>query len=128
MTTIHLTTSLTSLTVRPLILSLASAAALLCVTDNALARGRNTLITGASGQTASRSVARSEGNVSSSTTGPNGKTTSRVVNRSATGATSTMTGFNGNTATRTTTRTDTGSQTTVTGPNGQTGSVTVTRP
>ena len=128
MTTIHLTTSLTSLTVRPLILLLASAAALVCVTDDALARGRNTLITGANGQTASRSVARSEGNVSASTTGANGKTASRVLSRSASGTTSTMTGFNGNTATRTTTRTNTGSQTTVTGPNGQTGSVTVTRP
>ena len=128
MKTSHLMTASKSWTTRSLILSLASAAALVCVTNDALARGRNTVITGANGQSASRSVARSEGNVSSSTTGPNGKTTSRVVNRSATGATSTMTGFNGNTATRTTTRTDTGSQTTVTGPNGQTGSVTVTRP
>ncbi|MDR3371258.1 hypothetical protein [Rhodoferax sp.] len=128
MNTIHLTTMPKSLAGRTLILSLASATALLCVTGDALARGRNTIITGANGQTASRSVNRSEGNVSSSTTGPNGKTASRVVLRSATGTTSTMTGFNGNTATRSTTRTDTGSQTTVTGPNGQTGSVTVTHP
>ena len=128
MNTIHMTTSLTSLSVRPFVLALASAAALLCVTDDALARGRNTTITGANGQSASRSVARSEGNVSSSTTGANGKTASRVLNRSASGTTSTMTGFNGKTATRSTTRTDTGSQTTVTGPDGQTGSVTVTRP
>lgn len=128
MKTNHLMTSSKSWTARALILLLARAAALVCVTNDALARGRNTTITGANGQTASRSVERSQGNVSSSTTGSNGKTASRVVNRSATGTTSTMTGLNGNTATRTTSRTDTGSQTTVTGPNGQTGSVAVTRP
>lgn len=128
MNTIHLKTMPKSLAGRTLILALASAAALLGVSGDALARGRSTSMTGANGQTATRSVNRSAGDVSSSSTGPNGNTASRLVLRSATGTTSTMTGFNGNTATRSTTRTDTGSQTTVTGPNGQTGSVTVTHP
>jgi hypothetical protein len=92
----------------------------------AQARNRQTTVTGAGGQTATRDVFRQRGDVSSSTTGPNGKTASRTVDRSATGTTSTIVGANGKTAERVTTRTDTGSQSTVTGPNGQTGSVTVT--
>jgi hypothetical protein len=128
MKTIHLKALSKLLAVRTFILTLAGASALLGVTGDALARGRSTTVTGPGGQSASRSVNRSAGDVSSSTTGPNGNTASRLVIRSANGTTSTMTGFNGNTATRSTTRTDTGSQTTVTGPNGQTGSVTVTHP
>jgi len=128
MNTIQLATSRKSSALLAVIISLASAGALLGVSGEAQARQRATTVTGGNGQTATRSVNRSEGDVSSSTTGPNGKTASRVVDRSATGTTATKTGPNGKTATRATTRTDTGSQTTVTGPNGQTGSVAVTHP
>lgn len=128
MNTLPLVTSRKPSTARALVVSLAAVSALLCMVGDVQARQRGTTITGAGGQTATRSVNRSHGDVSSSTTGPNGGTSSRVVDRSAAGATATMTGPNGQTATRSTTRTETGSQTTVTGPNGQTGSVTVTHP
>lgn len=70
--------------------------------DAAQARERHTTITGANGQTATRHVQRSKGDVHSSTTLPNGKTASRSVERSASGTTATVTGPNGRTATRTT--------------------------
>lgn len=93
----------------------------------ALARDRSVTATGANGKSATRSVSRANGDVSSSTTTSGGKTASRTVDRSAEGSSSTMTGPNGQSATRQTTRTETGSTTTVTGPKGQTGSVTVSR-
>ena len=128
MNTIQRATSRTSSALLAAIISLASVGALLTVSGGVQARERATTVTGGGGQTATRSVNRSEGDVSSSTTGPNGKTASRVVDRSATGTTASTTGPNGKAATRATMRTDTGSQTTVTGPNGQTGSVAVTHP
>jgi cytoskeletal protein RodZ len=116
----------------------------------AQARDRSSTVTGAQGQSATRAVSRSQGQVSSSTTGPKGKTSSRVLSRTAEGSTATLTGPNGKTATRTSTRsadggsttvtgpqggvsmrsterTETGSTTTVTGPQGRTGTIAVTR-
>lgn len=75
----------------------------LLVSQGALARDRQTTVTGANGKTATRDVQRSQGDVSSSTTGPNGKTSSRQVDRSAAGTTATMTGPNGKTVQRSTT-------------------------
>ncbi len=106
--------------------------AALCLTalaaQPALARDRQATVTGTNGQSATRNVARVQGDVSSSTTGAQGQTlASRNVDRSAGSTTSSATGPQGNSATRETTRTETGSSTTVTGPNGQTGSVAITR-
>jgi hypothetical protein len=89
-----------------------AASALLAAVPAAQARERQVTVTGSKGKTATRSVARSGGDVSSSTTGPNGKTRSRSVDRSASGVQATLTGPNGQTATRSTTKTDTGSSTT----------------
>lgn len=104
-----------------------SLCAVLACSGAAQARERHSTITGANGQTATRDILRSKGDVSSSTTGPNGKTSSRVVDRTASGTNATVTGFNGNTATRETTRTDSGSTTTVTGSGGKSGTVVITR-
>jgi hypothetical protein len=104
-----------------------AASALLATVPAAQARERQVTVTGSKGKTATRSVARSGGDVSSSTTGPNGKTRSRSVDRSASGVQATLTGPNGQTATRSTTKTDTGSSTTVTTPTGKTTTVEVTR-
>jgi hypothetical protein len=93
----------------------------------AQARERRGSVTGPNGQTATRDVSRTQGDVSSSTTGPKGQSASRDVNRTSTGITATVTGPRGKSGSRNTTRTGTGSDTTVTGPNGQTGAVTVTR-
>jgi hypothetical protein len=94
----------------------------------ALARDRQSHVTGPQGHSATRDVSRVQGDVSSSTTGANGKTlAARNVDRSASGTTGSVTGPQGKSASRQTTRTDTGSSTTVTGPSGQTGTVTVTR-
>jgi hypothetical protein len=101
--------------------------ALLGVLNAAQARERHTTVTGSNGKTASRDVARSGGDVSSSTTGPNGKTSSRQVDRSTGGTQATVTGRNGQSATRSTTKTDTGSSTTVTTSGGKTATVDVTR-
>ena len=117
-----------STTLLTVLFSTIAAASLLAGVGEAQARERHTTVTTGNGQTATRTVDRSQGDVSSSTTGPNGKTSSRSVDRSASETTASVTGPNGKTATRATTRTGTGSQTTVTGPNGQTGSVTVTHP
>ena len=93
-----------------------------------LARDRQATVTGANGQSATRNVARVQGDVSMSTTGAQGQTlASRHVDRSAGSTTSATTGPRGRSATRETTRTESGSSTTVTGPNGQTGSVAITR-
>jgi hypothetical protein len=70
----------------------------------AQARDRQTTITGPNGQTATRDVSRSQGDVSSQTTGPNGATASRSVDRSASGTQATVTGPRGKSATRNTTR------------------------
>jgi hypothetical protein len=110
-----------------LVIVLAASGALLGGLDLAQARDRSTTVTGPKGQTATRDVSRSDGDVSSSTTGPNGKSTSRVVDRSPGSTSAVVTGPNGKTASRLTTRTPTGSQTTATGPNGQTASRVVTR-
>ena len=75
----------------------------LLANQSAMARERQTSVTGANGKTATHDVHRSQGDVSSSTTGPNGKTSSRQVDRSASGATATMTGPNGKTVQRATT-------------------------
>ena len=94
----------------------------------ALARDRQTTVTGPQGHSATRDVSRAQGDVASSTTGANGKAlASRNVDRSASSTTSSVTGPQGKGATRQTTRTESGSNTTVTGPNGQTGGVVVTR-
>lgn len=117
-----------STTLLTVLASTIAAASLLAGVGEAQARERQTTVTTGNGQAATRTVDRSQGDVSSSTTGPNGKTSSRSVARSDSATTASVTGPNGKTATRATTRTGTGSQTTVTGPNGQTGSVTVTHP
>lgn len=70
----------------------------------AQARERQTTVTGANGQTATRMVSRSQGDVSSQTTGPNGATASRSVDRSASGTQAVVTGPRGKSATRSTTR------------------------
>ncbi len=93
----------------------------------AQARERQATVTGAHGKTATRSVARSGGDVSSSSTGPNGGTRSRTVDRSSTGTQATLSGPNGATATRSTVKTETGSTTTVTGANGKSGTIEVSR-
>jgi hypothetical protein len=111
----------------PLALALAGACLLMSAAVPAQARERHVTVTGPHGQSAQRHVARSHGDVSSSTTGPNGKTTSRSVDRSASGTTATVTGANGKTATRSTTRSAGSKQTTVTGPDGQTVTRSVTR-
>lgn len=95
--------------------------------DTAEARERKTTVTGANGKTATRSVNRQQGDVSSSTAFGNGKTSSRAVEREPGSTQATMTGPNGGTATRSTTRTDTGSTTTLSGPQGKSGTVDVTR-
>jgi hypothetical protein len=104
-----------------------TAVALLGALNAAEARERHTTVTGSNGKTASRDVARSGGDVSSSTTGPNGKTSSRQVDRSIGGTQVTVTGRNGQSATRSTTQTDTGSSTTVTTSGGKSATVDVTR-
>ena len=106
---------------------LVGAALLPLAATPAAARERHTTVTGANGKSATRSVERAKGDVSSSTTGPNGKSSSRVVDRSAGATSATLTGPNGKTATRETTRTDSGSTTTMTGANGKTAAVTVDR-
>jgi len=128
MNTIQRAASRRSSALLAIVVSLASAGALLGVADDAQARQRATTVTGPNGKTATRNVDRSAGDVSANTAGSNGATSSRAVDRSAAGTTATSTGPKGKTASRATTRTATGSQTTVTGPNGQTGSATVTRP
>jgi hypothetical protein len=85
----------------------AVAAALLVLTTlstPAMARDRSSSFTGPKGQTVTRNVSRSHGDVSSTTTGPNGKSTSRVVDRSAEGTQAVLTGPNGKTIVRQTTR------------------------
>lgn len=71
--------------------------------DTAQARERQTSVTGPGGKTATRHVARQNGDVSSSTTLPSGKTLSRSVDRSATGTSATLTGPRGKSVTRSTT-------------------------
>jgi hypothetical protein len=85
-------------------LSLSLAAALLAAPLGASARERHTTLTGPQGQSATRDVTRSHGDVSSTTTGPNGRSSSRVVERSAGGTTATVTGPTGKTWQRQTTR------------------------
>ena len=84
-------------------------------------------VTGPKGQSASRNVNRTAGEVQAGTTGPNGQSTQRNVSRSATGAQGSVTGPAGGTSTRNTTRDASGSSTTATGPQGQSGTVTVQR-
>lgn len=81
----------------------AVAAMLLVVSADAGARERHTSVAGANGKTATRDVARSNGDMQSTTTGANGKTSARSVDRSASGAVATVTGPNGKTAARQTT-------------------------
>jgi len=81
---------------------------------------RHATITGPNGASATRTVARGDGQVTDTTTGPNGKT------RSASSTTATITHANGSTTTRDTQRSASGSTTTVTGPQGGTGTVVVT--
>lgn len=81
----------------------AVAATLLIVCGGATARERHTSVTGPNGQTATRDVVRSRGDVQSTTTRPGGKTSSRSVDRSASGTTATVTGPNGKSVTRQTT-------------------------
>ena len=71
--------------------------------DLALARTRQTTVTGPQGQTASRSINRERGQVSSTTTLPNGQTASRQVSRQDGQANATVSGPNGQTFNRTTT-------------------------
>jgi|SRR6516225_4980029 hypothetical protein len=87
---------------------------------------RHATITGPNGASATRTVARGDGQVTDTTTGPNGKTRVRQVNRSASSTTATITHANGSTTTRDTQRSASGSTTTVTGPQGGTGTVVVT--
>ena len=108
----------------------AALSAVLLVPAMAEARERATTVSNAKGQSATRHVNRSAGNVQSSTTTATGQTLStRTVDRSAASTTSTVTGPQGNTATtsRQTTKTEDGSTTTVTGPKGGEKSLTVTR-
>jgi hypothetical protein len=56
------------------------------------AQARTGTATGSQGNSASRSMTRSGGDVSSSTTGSNGNTDSRDVDRSTSGTTATSTG------------------------------------
>ncbi len=94
----------------------------------AQARERGATVINAKGQSATRQVNRTGGDVNASTKAANGQTLStRTVDRSATGTTATTTGPQGNSATRGTVKIDTGSTTTVTGPQGQSGTVAVTR-
>jgi hypothetical protein len=109
------------------LIALATACTLGAWSGEATARTRQSTVTGAGGQSATRNVLRQHGDVSSSTTGSNGKTSSRVVDRSVNGATATVVGPNGKTASRVTTRVSTGSQSTLTRPDGQTRSVSVSR-
>ena len=92
----------------------------------AQAETHGSTVTGPKGQSASRNVNRTAGEVQASTTGPNGQSTQRNVSRSATGAQGSLTGPAG-TSTRSTTRDASGSSTTATGPQGQSGTVTVQR-
>jgi hypothetical protein len=102
------------------------AAALLALPGALQARERQTTVTGADGQTATRNVVREHADVASTTTGPKA-TRSRVVDRSRGGAEATVTGRNGGTVTRSTVRAAGSTSHTITGPQGQTRGVAVTR-
>lgn len=79
----------------------------------ALARDRQSTVTGPAGKTATYQSSRTQGQVSSSVTGANGQTASRNVSRTADSTTATVTGPKGQTASRVTTRTGGASATTV---------------
>lgn len=89
---------------RSLIVLSAACLSLAALAPAASARDRSSSFTGPNGQTATRDVSRTQGNVSSSTTGPNGQTSSRVVTRSADGTQAVVTGPNGKTLVRNTVR------------------------
>lgn len=117
-----------SISISPRLALVAALCSSLLALPAAEARERKTTVTNAQGQSATRNVSRSGGDVNASTTTANGQTLStRTVDRSATGTTATTSGPQGNSATRETVKTDTGSSTTVTGPKGNSGAVTVTR-
>ena len=100
---------------------MALAASTAIVTTPAQARERQTHISGANGNSATRNVQRAGGDVSSSSTGVNGKTRSRNVDRGAAGTQATVVGPNGKATTRSTAALGQGdSATTLTGPDGQT--------
>ena len=100
--------------------------AVLSLAAPAQAETHGSTVTGPKGQSASRNVNRTGGEVQASTSGPNGQSTQRNVSRSATGAQGSVTGPAG-TSTRSTSRDASGSSTTVTGPQGQSGTVAVQR-
>jgi hypothetical protein len=107
---------------------IAVASATMLAASPAEARDRQAAFSGAKGQTATRDVHRSQGDVASSTTGPRGQMSSRTVDRSAEGANATATGPQGNARTRDTDYQGGGNNTsTVTRANGETASRSVTR-
>ena len=82
----------TSKTLGNVLLALAGLCTFGAMATEAQARSHQSTVTGPGGQSATREVLRSKGDVSSSTTGPNGKTSSRTVDRSGTGARRTHSG------------------------------------
>jgi hypothetical protein len=100
MNTVQNTPPRTASALLALMLALGGGTGLLTLSHEAEARQRSATFTGPNGQSASRNVSRSQGNVSSTTTGPNGQSASRNVSRTASGTEATVTGPNGQSATR----------------------------
>lgn len=90
----------------------------LALTQVAFARERHGSVTGPRGQTATRDVSRSHGDVSVTTTGPGGKTVSRETERNRGDVDGSVTGPNGQTVTREVDRAPGSTSAVVTGPDG----------
>lgn len=99
-------------------LMLAACLSGLALTQVALARERHGSVTGPRGQTATRDVSRSHGDVSATTTGPGGKTVSRHTERTNGDVSGSTTGPNGQTVTREVDRAPGSTSAVVTGPDG----------
>ena len=91
--------------------TLIAIAALVTAAGAAQAGSHHATVTGPNGASATRSVERSDGQVTDTTTGPNGNSRVREVSRTASGTTATVTGANGATSSRVTERSASGSTT-----------------